>query len=110
GRVRHVYRRARSPGEISERMRERLQRELSLTPEQVAKSSPTLDKAAAQLHEVRRDTGRRVHEIIAETHQQMAGILTDEQRRKLEQIEDRHRRWHHGHVPHESPPEQSPTP
>jgi Spy/CpxP family protein refolding chaperone len=108
--ARHFFFMAPRPAVISERMRERLQRELSLTPEQVAKISPMLDKAAAQLHEVRRDTGRRVHEIIAETHQQMAGILTDEQRRKLEQIEDRHRRWHHGHGPHESPPEQSPTP
>src|SRR6266516_2764541 len=67
--ARHFFFMAPRPAVISERMRERLQRELSLTPEQVAKIS-----------------------------------------RKLEQIEDRHRRWHHGHVPHESPPEQSPTP
>jgi len=108
--ARHFFFLAPRPAAISERMRERLQRELNLTPEQVAKISPMLDKAAAELHQVRRDTGRRVHEIIGETHQQMAGILTDEQRRKLQQLEERHQRWHHGHGPHEPRPEASPSP
>ena len=108
--ARHFFFLAPRPAAISERMRERLQRELNLTPEQVAKISPMLDKAAAELHQVRRDTGRRVHEIIGETHQQMAGILTDEQRRKLQQLEERHQRWHHGHGPHEPRPEASLSP
>jgi Spy/CpxP family protein refolding chaperone len=108
--TRHFFFAAPRPAVISERMRERLQRQLNLAPEQVAKVSPILDKAAAELHQVRRDTGRRVHEIIAETHRQMAGILTDEQRRKLQQIEERHRRWHHGHGPPEPPLETSPSP
>ena len=108
--ARHFFFAAPRPGAISERMRERLQRQLDLTPEQVAKISPILDKTATELYQVRRDTGRRVHEIIAETHQQMAAVLTDEQRRKLQQIEERHRRWHHGHWPPEPPPETSPRP
>jgi Spy/CpxP family protein refolding chaperone len=95
---------------ISERMRDRLQRQLNLTPDQVAKISPFLNKAATELHQVRRDTGRRVHEIISETHRQMAGVLTDEQRRKLQQMEERHRRWHHGHGPPQPPPETPPSP
>ncbi len=45
--ARHFFFMAPRPAVISERMRERLQRELSLTPEQVAKISPMLDKAAA---------------------------------------------------------------
>jgi Spy/CpxP family protein refolding chaperone len=108
--ARHFFFMAPRPAVISERMRERLQRQLSLTPDQVAKISPILDKAAAQLHEVRRDTGRRVHEIIAESHRQMTGILTDEQQHKLRQLEERHRRWHHGHGPPEPAPEVSPSP
>jgi Spy/CpxP family protein refolding chaperone len=108
--ARHFFFAAPRPAVISERMRERLQRQLDLTPEQVTKISPILDKAAAQLHQVRRDTGRRVHEIITETHRQMAGILTDEQRRKLQQLEERHRHWHHGPGPHAPPPEASPSP
>jgi len=82
--------------------------ELNLTPEQVAKISPIIDKTAAQLRDIRRDTARRVHETIAEAHRQMAVNLTDEQRQKLQQIQERHRRWHHGHF-HE-PPAESPSP
>ena len=40
----------------------------------------------------------------------MAVNLTDEQRQKLQQIEERHRRWRH-HRFHEAPAESaSPTP
>src|SRR6266481_252065 len=92
------------------RMMERLRTELNLTPEQVAKISPIIDKTADQLREIRRDTARRVHETIAEAHRQMAANLTDEQRQKLQQIEQRHRRWHH-HRWHEFPAESpSATP
>ncbi len=91
-------------------MKERLRAELSLTPEQVAKVSPIVDKTAAQLQEIRRDTGRRVHEIMTEAHQEIAVNLTDEQRQKLQQIEERHRRWRHRRGSHEFAPELSPTP
>ena len=108
--VRHFFFKHHHRGDISERMRERLRRELDLTPEQVAKISPILDKAAAQLQQMRRDTGQRVREILKETHRQMEPNLTDEQREKLKQIEERHRRWHHGRSPHESTPEPSLPP
>jgi Spy/CpxP family protein refolding chaperone len=81
-------------GVISERMQARLRVELKLTPEQVAKIKPITDKAGAQLEQLRRDTGRRVHEAIIQAHQEMSSILTDEQRAKLRRIESRH--WHHG--------------
>lgn len=98
------------PELIGARMKERLRAELKLTPEQVAKISPIIDKTAVQLREIRRDTARRVHETIADAHRQMAVNLTDEQRQKLQQIEERHRRWRHRGF-HESPAESaSPTP
>jgi len=98
------------PELIGARMKDRLRAELKLTPEQVAKISPIIDKAAVQLREIRRDTARRVHETIADAHRQMAVNLTDEQRQKSQQIEERHRRWHH-HRFHELPAESaSPTP
>jgi len=98
------------PELIGGRMKERLRTELNLTPEQVTKISPISDKTAAQLRDIRRETGRRVHETIAESHRQMAANLTDEQRQKLQQIEERHRRWRH-HRFHESPAESpAPTP
>src|SRR5213595_181388 len=98
-----------NPGVMSSRMRDRLRAELNLTPEQVAKISPIIDKTAVQFREIRRETARRVHETIAEAHRQMAVNLTDEQRQKLQQIEERHRRWRHGRFPHE-PPGESPAP
>jgi len=113
--VRHFFFKFHHRGDIGERMRERLRRELDLTPEQVAKISPILDRAAAQLQQMRRDSGQRVREILNETHRQIAPNLTDEQREKLKQIEERHRRRHHHRWPREptaeppvSPPQNSP--
>jgi Spy/CpxP family protein refolding chaperone len=98
------------PERIGTRMKERLRTELNLTPEQLTKISPIIDKTAVQLREIRRETGRRVHQTMADAHQQIAANLTDEQRDKLQQIEQQHRRWHHRHF-HESPAESaSPTP
>ena len=108
--ARHLFFEIHRPGSVGDRMKERLRTELRLTPEQVAKVWPIVDKTAAQLQEIRRDTGRRVHEIMAEAHKEIAANLTDEQRQKLQQIEERHRRWRHRHGPHEFAPEPSPGP
>src|SRR5215472_1812462 len=97
------------PERIAGRMKERLRTELSLSPEQVAKISPIVDKTTAQLRDIRRDTGRRVHEIVADAHQQIATHLTDEQRQKLTQMEERHRRWRHDRFHDEDePPSATP--
>jgi len=98
------------PERIAGRMKERLRTELSLSPEQVAKISPIVDKTTAQLRDIRRDTGRRVHEIVADAHQQIATQLTDEQRQKLTQMEERHRQWRHRRFHDRSDEEPSATP
>jgi Spy/CpxP family protein refolding chaperone len=108
--ARHLFFEFHHPELVGVRMKERLRTELNLTPEQVSKISPVIDKTAAQLQQVRRDTGRRVHEIMTEAHQQIAADLTDEQRQKLQQIEDRHRRWHRHRWPHEPASKPAPTP
>jgi Spy/CpxP family protein refolding chaperone len=109
--ARHLFFEFHHPGLIAARMKERLRTELNLTPEQVAKISPIIDKAAAQLREIRQETGRRVHEIMREAHREMAANLTDDQRLKLQEIESRHRRWRDARGPRESPAsEPSPTP
>jgi Spy/CpxP family protein refolding chaperone len=107
--VRHFFKHHHR-GDISERMRERLRRELDLTPEQVARITPILDRAAAQLQQVRLDTGQRVREILNETHRQMTPHLTDKQREKLKQIEERHRRWRPHRWSREPAPEPSVLP
>jgi hypothetical protein len=80
---------------MSNRMLHRLRVQLHLTDEQAAKISPIVDKTVAQLEEIRTNTGRRVHETIEEAHREMAANLTEEQRGKLRDIEERHRRWRH---------------
>ena len=107
--ARHLFFDVHRQGRVADRMKERLRTELRLTPEQVAKVSPIVDKTAAQLQEIRRDTGRRVHEIMADAHKEIAANLTDEQRQKLQQIEERHRRWRHRHGPHDFAPEPPPA-
>jgi len=62
----------RHPERVGGRMKDRLRTELNLTPEQLAKISPIIDKTTVQLRDIRRDTGRRVHQIIADAHGQMA--------------------------------------
>jgi protein CpxP len=108
--VRHFFFKHHHRGDISERMRERLRRELDLTPDQVARISPILDRAAAQLQQMRRDTGQRVREILDETHRQIAPTLTDEQRQKLQRMKERHRHRHQHRWSHDLTPEPSLTP
>ena len=108
--ARHLFFEQHHPERIAGRMKERLRADLNLTPDQLAKISPIIDKTTAQLRGIRRDTGRRVHEIIADAHQQMATQLTDEQRQKLKQIEERHRQWRHRRFHEHSDEEPSATP
>lgn len=108
--ARHLFFDFHHPELIGTKMKEGLRKELNLTPEQVAKIAPIVDKTAAQLKQIRRDTGRRVHEIMMEAHREMAANLTDEQRLKLQQIADRHKHGLHAHGLREPTPQPSPTP
>ena len=111
-RARHLFFAQPHRGMMSERMLDHFRAQLNLTPEQVAKISPIIDKAAGQLEEIRGNTGRRVHETIAEAHREMAADLTEEQRAKLQAIEARHRRWHHQawELRESTPPEPETSP
>jgi Spy/CpxP family protein refolding chaperone len=80
-------------GYAAQAMRNRLQWQLRLTDEQMAKISPIIEKTGTQLEEIRGETGRRVRETIVEAHREIAPILTPEQQQRLKQLEERHRRW-----------------
>jgi Spy/CpxP family protein refolding chaperone len=88
-------------GSLAEHMKRQLQWELRLTPEQVRQISPIIDRATSQLQAKREQTMRDVRNIFEETHREMQPFLSPEQRSKLEQIEQRHRRMlhHHGFMP-----------
>ena len=90
--IRHNFLSGGDHGMAAQRMREHLKRELNLTPDQMAKISPIVDKTAARLEEIRRDTGIRVREIFRSSHDQIAAYLTPEQRTKFDQLRERHHR------------------
>jgi Spy/CpxP family protein refolding chaperone len=94
------------PKLLSERMRHHLRAQLGLSKEQVAKISPIVDKAAAELGEIQRSTGQRVHETIAQEHSEIAVYLTDEQRAKLQELDSRSRHWQGFRGLRRSPPQK----
>jgi hypothetical protein len=104
---RRMFVESHDPSIMSQRMRERLRVQLKLTPDQVAKLSPIIQKTATELEQIRMETGRRVHETFLQAHREMSVHLSDEQRAKLDKIEARHRRWHEFHRP---PPPGLPEP
>ncbi|MDB6146787.1 MAG: hypothetical protein JWO45_451 [Spartobacteria bacterium] len=95
-------------GMAAERMRERLRIELKLTPEQVQKISPIIDKSGTELERIRIDTARRVHETFAETHREISVHLSDTQRAKLQDMQKRHQHWIHRLHGQAPPPPDSP--
>jgi Spy/CpxP family protein refolding chaperone len=100
----NVFSEFHQPGLVAARTKERLKTELNLTPEQEAKIAPIVDKMATQLEEIRMETGRRVHQTFMDAHRDMAASLTDEQRAKLQKMEERHRSFHLMHGGHGPPP------
>lgn len=96
-------------GFAAQAMKNRLKWQLRLTDEQMAKISPIIEKTGAQLEEIRGDTGRRVRDVIAESHREIAQYLTLEQQERLKQMEERRRHWmqHRGQWRRNSPPSAS---
>jgi Spy/CpxP family protein refolding chaperone len=69
---------------LADRMRSQMKAHLNLTPAQVEQTTPIFEQTARQLETIRADTGRRVHETLAESDRELAKTLTPEQRTKLE--------------------------
>jgi len=97
-------------GVAAERMRARLQAELNLTPEQMKKISPIIDRTGTELEQIRMETTRRVHDTFAESHRQISEDLTPEQKAKFEELRRRHQRWLHRMHRREAPELESPAP
>ena len=97
-------------GFAAQAMRNRLERQLRLTDEQMKKISPIIEKTGSQLEEVRGETGRKVREIIAESHREITPLLTPEQQQRLKQMEERHRRWLQHHRPGRATPSSEASP
>jgi Spy/CpxP family protein refolding chaperone len=93
-------------GATAQHMKEHLRSELKLTPEQVGQISPIVDQATANLEAKREETGREVRAIFEDMHARIAPLLTPEQKKRLEEMEQRHRQMMHrrGFQPHPPPP------
>lgn len=107
--ARHSFLGPPHSGRLAHRMGERLRSQLELTPDQLAKVSPIIERTASKLETIRIETAGRVSETIKEDHEQLAPYLTPEQRAKLDAIEKKHRRHlrHRGFPPphrHGPPP------
>jgi hypothetical protein len=76
---------------LVQRVRDRMRSRLDLTPEQMKKSDPILEKAARRLEEIRTESGQRVREVFSETDRELAPQLTDAQRQKMRAFEAQHR-------------------
>lgn len=106
----HHFFGAHRHGFAAQAMKSRLQRQLRLTDDQLAKISPIIEKTGAQLEQIRGDTGRRVRETIAEAHREIAPLLTPEQQQRLKEMEARHRRWFQHHRPGRATPSSEASP
>ena len=94
--VHHFFARMDS-GAMAQHLKQRLRAELKLTPEQMQKISPIIDRAASELKTKREQTMRDVHEIFKQAHREMQPFLTPEQRTRLQELEKRHRHLLHRH-------------
>jgi hypothetical protein len=87
--------------EMALRMRNRFAAKLGLSPDQIAKITPIIDSAAADLHSIRAETAQRMNKVFDDSYAQVSAILTPEQRIKLDQMQkERHEmmhRWQEGH-------------
>lgn len=83
--------------DLRDRMRHHLAHELRLTPEQLDKIGPQIDRTADELEAIRRETGERVVATLQHSHQQISQYLTPEQQARLHDMEERHRRSMHDH-------------
>lgn len=107
--ARRMFGEFHQPNLVAARMNARLRSELNLTPEQAAAIAPIVQKMAGQLEQIRTETGRRVHQTFMDSHREMATHLTEEQRKKMQEMQTRHRAFHMHHGAH-GPEEEGPPP
>ena len=106
----HLFFGAHRHGFAAQAMKNRLQWQLRLTDEQMTKIAPIIEKTGAKLEDIRSDTGRRVRDTIAESHREIAPLLTPEQQQRLKEMEARHRRWLQHHRQGRGSPGSEPSP
>ncbi len=80
----------RHAGHFRGRMSEHLRRELQLTDQQFDTIRPIVDRTAVELEKIRSETSQRVDQTMRQAHDQIAPHLTAEQKKRLDELEQRH--------------------
>jgi Spy/CpxP family protein refolding chaperone len=83
----HPRMRPHDPARIKQDMMDGLTRELQLTPDQQGKIQPIIGDAARQMHDVHQDEVQRISQIFKLTNDQIAPLLTADQKAKLDKLE-----------------------
>jgi len=74
--------------EMSDKLLQRLQTRLSLSPEQFGLIKPIVDQNSAAMQSIHRESWQRVSETFKRMNAQIAGHLTESQKEKLEAMEN----------------------
>ena len=82
-----------TPAQIGARLRARFQSRLDLTPEQMNKINPLIDRAMRQVEVIREETASHVFANVSNLHEQVLLVLTPEQKAKFEQLERERREY-----------------
>lgn len=75
----------RDRGDFTERMCARLEKDLNLTPEQVARIKPIYETTELELKAVNAENFDRIRAIFRASHEKIKPVLTEEQRLKFEE-------------------------
>lgn len=73
--------------EMSDKLLQRLQTRLNLTPEQFAQIKPIVEQNSAAMQAIHRESWQRVSDNFKKMNARIAGHLTDDQREKLDMME-----------------------
>jgi hypothetical protein len=73
--------------EMSDKLLQRLQTRLSLSPEQFAEIKPIVEQNSAAMQAIHRESWQRVSDNFKKMNARIAGHLTDDQKEKLEAME-----------------------
>jgi Spy/CpxP family protein refolding chaperone len=86
---RRAFRPPPPPGDMSKKMMEKFSTELSLSPDQITKIQPIVERTTQRINESHREMGRRMRDLWVQTNDEIRRELTPDQIPKLEEFQQR---------------------
>ncbi len=77
-----------TPEKICHAMQARLKSKLDLTPEQLVKIQPILDRITRDIETIHAKTVEKIDQTIRKANEEIALVLTEEQKKKLQELEN----------------------